>query len=294
MSARVAVFKFASCDGCQLSVLDAEDELLAIVGAVDIVEFPEARTLREPGPYDVGFVEGSITTPHDAARIRQVRESCRTLVTIGACATSGGIQALRNMADVGGYSSLVYAHPEYLDILAKSTPISDHVVVDLELGGNSEKDCYGDDCDTSSLTVIGAGIRRQLHRTKRFAASAGLKVGVAQDSTSDGESGELYLLQIPFEAGVRARSRKKRKSMYLGRPRTSLGGHAYVGIQPFVGFQNLNGDSRGVLGLNFPHVGLGCQLSWFYLNVETYLSFISSPVSDIRPGGSMSFGVMWD
>jgi coenzyme F420-reducing hydrogenase gamma subunit len=116
-------------------MLDAEDELLAIVGAVDIVEFPEARTLREPGPYDVGFVEGSITTPHDAARIRQVRESCRTLVTIGACATSGGIQALRNMADVGGYSSLVYAHPEYLDVLAKSTPISDHVDVDLELYG---------------------------------------------------------------------------------------------------------------------------------------------------------------
>ncbi|HLE39020.1 MAG TPA: oxidoreductase [Acidimicrobiia bacterium] len=135
MSARVAVFKFASCDGCQLSVLDAEDELLAIVGAVDIVEFPEARTRREPGPYDVGFVEGSITTPHDAARIREVRESCRMLVTIGACATSGGIQALRNMADVGGYSSLVYAHPEYLDVLAKSTPISDHVTVDLALYG---------------------------------------------------------------------------------------------------------------------------------------------------------------
>jgi len=135
MKARVAVFKFASCDGCQLSVLDAEDDLLAIVGAVDIVEFPEARTLREPGPYDVGLVEGSITTPHDAKRIREIREQCKVLVTIGACATSGGIQALRNMADVGGYASIVYAHPEYLDVLAQSTAISDHVPVDLALFG---------------------------------------------------------------------------------------------------------------------------------------------------------------
>jgi sulfhydrogenase subunit delta len=135
MKARVAVFKFASCDGCQLSVLDAEDDLLAIVGVVDIVEFPEARTLREPGPYDVGFVEGSITTPEDLARIKQIRQDCRVLVTIGACATSGGIQALRNMADVGGYASIVYAHPEYLDVLATSTPISDHVPVDIELYG---------------------------------------------------------------------------------------------------------------------------------------------------------------
>lgn len=135
MTARVAVFKFASCDGCQLSVLDAEDELLSIIGAVDLVEFPEARTLREPGPYDVGFVEGSVTTPHDAARIREIREQCRVLVTIGACAASGGIQALRNVADVGIYASQVYAHPEYLDTLATSTAISDHVNVDLALYG---------------------------------------------------------------------------------------------------------------------------------------------------------------
>lgn len=135
MTARVAVFKFASCDGCQLSVLDAEDELLAIVGAVDLVEFPEARTRREPGPYDVGFVEGSITTPHDVARIKEIRAECGLLVTIGACATSGGIQALRNKADVAAYAGLVYGHPEYLDVLATSTPVSDHVKVDLALYG---------------------------------------------------------------------------------------------------------------------------------------------------------------
>jgi coenzyme F420-reducing hydrogenase gamma subunit len=131
----LAVFKFASCDGCQLSLLDAEDELLAVAGAVDIAYFLEARTQQVGGPYDVGLVEGSITTAHDAERIQDVRKQCRFLVTIGACATAGGIQALRNWADVGDFIDRVYAHPEYIKTLATSTPISDHVTVDFELRG---------------------------------------------------------------------------------------------------------------------------------------------------------------
>jgi len=131
----LAVFKFASCDGCQLSILDAEEHLLAVAGAIDIVEFPEASSRREPGPYTVGLVEGSVTTPHDALRIREVRDQCQVLVTIGACATAGGIQALRNAADVDEFAARVYPHPEYLDVLATSTPISDHVTVDHALYG---------------------------------------------------------------------------------------------------------------------------------------------------------------
>jgi len=131
----LAVFKFASCDGCQLSILDAEDHLMAVAAAVDIVEFPEASSRREPGPYTIGLVEGSVTTPHDALRIREVRDQCEVLVTIGACATSGGIQALRNAADVDEFAARVYPHPEYLDVLATSTPISDHVRVDYALYG---------------------------------------------------------------------------------------------------------------------------------------------------------------
>jgi sulfhydrogenase subunit delta len=135
MTPTLAVFKFASCDGCQLSILDAEDHLMAIAGAIDIVEFPEASSRREPGPYTVGLVEGSVTTRHDALRIREVRDQCEVLVTIGACATSGGIQALRNAADVDEFAARVYPHPEYLDVLATSTPISDHVKVDYALYG---------------------------------------------------------------------------------------------------------------------------------------------------------------
>jgi sulfhydrogenase subunit delta len=132
---RLGVWKFASCDGCQLSLLDCEDEILAIAGAVDIAYFPEATRGEVKGVYDLSLVEGSITTPHDAERIQDVRRRSRTLVTIGACATSGGIQALRNFADVREYTSIVYAHPEYIHTLATSTAISDHVRVDFELRG---------------------------------------------------------------------------------------------------------------------------------------------------------------
>jgi coenzyme F420-reducing hydrogenase gamma subunit len=132
---KLAVFKFASCDGCQLSLLDAEDELLAVAEAVEIAYFPEARTREVAGPYDVGLVEGSVTTAHDAERIKQVRRQCKYLVTIGACATAGGIQALRNWGDVDEFTRAVYARPEYVKTLATSTPISDHVMVDFELRG---------------------------------------------------------------------------------------------------------------------------------------------------------------
>jgi coenzyme F420-reducing hydrogenase gamma subunit len=132
---KVAVFKFASCDGCQLSLLDCEDELLAVAGAIDIAYFPEATRREVRGPYDVALVEGSVTTPHDAVRITKIRRQSRFLVTIGACATAGGIQALRNFKDVEEYVSVVYAHPEYIDTLKTSTPISSHVTVDFELRG---------------------------------------------------------------------------------------------------------------------------------------------------------------
>jgi coenzyme F420-reducing hydrogenase gamma subunit len=131
----LAVWKFASCDGCQLTLLDCEDELLTVAERVRIVHFLEASSAVEPGPYALSLVEGSITTPADAERIRRVREQSGVLVTIGACATAGGIQALRNTADVAAYRSVVYARPDYIETLATSTAIADHVRVDFELRG---------------------------------------------------------------------------------------------------------------------------------------------------------------
>jgi len=132
---KLAVWKFASCDGCQLSLLDCEEELLEVAGAVDIAYFPEATRAVVKGPYDISLVEGSITTPHDAERIHQVRRASRFLITIGACATAGGIQALRNFKDVREFVGAVYATPQYIQTLSKSTPIHDHVFVDYELRG---------------------------------------------------------------------------------------------------------------------------------------------------------------
>jgi len=131
----LAVWKFASCDGCQLSLLDLEDELLTLVDRLRIAYFLEAGSATVEGPYDVSLVEGSITTLHDAQRIRDVRASSRALITIGACATTGGIQALRNFADVDEFTRIVYASPDYISTLATSTPISAHVPVDFELNG---------------------------------------------------------------------------------------------------------------------------------------------------------------
>lgn len=132
---RLGVFKFASCDGCQLSLLDCEDELLAVAGAVEIAYFAEARRQMLPGPYDVSLVEGSVTTEEEIEKIKDVRRQSRLLVSIGACAVAGGIQALRNWTDVNDYIDVVYASPEYIDTLAKSRPISDFVPVDFELRG---------------------------------------------------------------------------------------------------------------------------------------------------------------
>jgi coenzyme F420-reducing hydrogenase gamma subunit len=129
----LAVWKFSSCDGCQLTLLNCEDELLSIAGAVHIASFPEASRQVMPGPYDVSLVEGSITTPADAERIREVRAASRYLVTIGACATAGGVQALRNFSE--DLAPVVYARPEYIDSLRTSTPIAEHVPVDFELHG---------------------------------------------------------------------------------------------------------------------------------------------------------------
>jgi len=131
----LAVWKFSSCDGCQLTMLDCEDELLAVADAVEIANFHEASRAVVEGPYDLSLVEGSITTAEEARRIREVRAQSRFLVTIGACATSGGIQALRNFADVEEFRRVVYARPEYIQTLATSTPIRDHVAVDFELRG---------------------------------------------------------------------------------------------------------------------------------------------------------------
>lgn len=135
MKPKIAVHKFSSCDGCQLAFLNAGEALITLAGLVDIVHFAEAGYYDESAKVDVAFVEGSISTPQELERIREVRANSRYLITIGACATAGGLQALRNMHDAGQWIAGVYAQPQHIELLADSTPIREHVKVDLELWG---------------------------------------------------------------------------------------------------------------------------------------------------------------
>jgi len=132
---RLAVHKFASCDGCQLAFLNAGEALLALAERVDIVHFVEAGPMDPDAQVDIAFIEGSVSTSADFARLEQIRRQSRYLITIGACATAGGLQALRNLTDSRDWVGAIYARPEYIDSLATSTPIAAHVKVDLELWG---------------------------------------------------------------------------------------------------------------------------------------------------------------
>jgi len=143
---RIAIHKFSSCDGCQLAFLNLGETLLQLAQLVDIVHFAEAGPVAPDAPVDIAFVEGSIATAHDRDRLQALRARCGKLVTIGACATAGGVQALRSLADVGRWAADVYASPEYIDALADSTPIAQHVKVDLELWG----------CPVNGRQVLGA------------------------------------------------------------------------------------------------------------------------------------------
>ncbi len=131
----VAIYKFSSCDGCQLSILNMEDDLLDLANVIDIAYFLEATRAEKPAPYDNANIEGSITTPHELERIKEIRNHAKILIALGTCATAGGIQALRNFANADDFANVVYAHPDYLHFLKTATPIAEHVTVDLELWG---------------------------------------------------------------------------------------------------------------------------------------------------------------
>lgn len=135
MKPKIAIHKFSSCDGCQLAFLNLGEELLSLFELSDIIHFAEAGPIDSDSNVDISFVEGSISTKQEAERILAVRKNSQFVITIGACATSGGIQALRNIAPSEQWLSNIYARPDYIDSLQFVTPISEHIKVDLELWG---------------------------------------------------------------------------------------------------------------------------------------------------------------
>lgn len=132
----VSVHKFSSCDGCQLAFLNMGEALLTLSELVEIKHFAEAGALGENEPVNIAFIEGSVSTPDEVERIQSIRKNCDHLVAIGACATSGGLQALRNIDDSESeWRQAIYAKPETIQALPQATAINQHVKVDLELWG---------------------------------------------------------------------------------------------------------------------------------------------------------------
>lgn len=132
---RIAIHKFTSCDGCQLAFLNAGEALFTLSEMVNIVHFAEAGFVNPELPVDIALIEGSISTSHEVERIKKIRDNARYLITIGACATAGGIQALRNTAKHNEWMSSIYASPQWIATLDTSTAISNHVYVDWEIWG---------------------------------------------------------------------------------------------------------------------------------------------------------------
>lgn len=132
---RIAVHKFSSCDGCQLAFINLGEPLLELTNMVEILHFAEAGPLDEDAIVDIAFIEGSVSTTDDVARLQKIRKHSSYVITIGACATSGGLQALRNMSNTNEWIADIYASPAAIKSLDNSTPIKDHVKVDLELWG---------------------------------------------------------------------------------------------------------------------------------------------------------------
>lgn len=135
----VAIHKLTSCSGCQLAFINQGMALLDLLNYVEIRHFIEGGINNPDCPVDVAFVEGSISTPHDLERIKSVREQSKLIVTLGACATSGGVQALRNIAALYGSAQTmkagVYASPDFIATLDNSEPVASIIKVDYELWG---------------------------------------------------------------------------------------------------------------------------------------------------------------
>jgi len=105
--ARIAVFSFACCEGCGLQILNCEDELLDLLGAVDLVRWREAMS-ETAEEFDVAFVEGSVVQEHEKERLRWIREHTQVLVALGACATTGGLNMIRNFQPLAEVKQYVY------------------------------------------------------------------------------------------------------------------------------------------------------------------------------------------
>ena len=131
---KVAFFDFTSCEGCQLNKLNLENDLLDILQHIDIVEFREAMD-DKANEYDIAFIEGSISTPSCVERIHDIRRRSKMLIALGACATQGGINAMKNLQPIEEVREAVYGDEKYRFPTLPAMPVSAIVKVDYEIDG---------------------------------------------------------------------------------------------------------------------------------------------------------------
>ncbi len=131
---RVAIFSLTCCAGCQLEVLD-NPELLEMLEHIEIVKFPIAIARNEPGPYDISFVEGMVTTPEEIETVKKIRKSSKCLVAIGACATYGGVPTIRNTLPQRDAEAFVYGDKAGHILSIKPSGVSEYVKADYLVHG---------------------------------------------------------------------------------------------------------------------------------------------------------------
>lgn len=126
---KVAFFDFAGCEGCQLTALDALQTHPELLEAIEIVQFREAMSERGED-YQVAFVEGSYTRPEDRARLQKIRDQAQIVIAFGACAHTGGVNAMRNEQPADHVQRYVYGDFARLHSIDHARPISDVIAVD--------------------------------------------------------------------------------------------------------------------------------------------------------------------
>lgn len=135
MKPKIAFLEFTSCEGCQLEVLNLTgEEILDLLSAVDIVNFREARTNRSDD-YDIAFVEGSISRESEIERLKKIREQAKVVVALGACASIGGVNCLKNHLPMDRALNIVYGDSaKYYDTIP-TRPINAVIPVDYYIRG---------------------------------------------------------------------------------------------------------------------------------------------------------------
>jgi sulfhydrogenase subunit delta len=131
---RIGIFSFTCCEGCSLAILECENELLDVLNIVDVVNFREGMTEKEED-VDIAFVDGSLSTHHDVEKMKKIREHAGLVVAIGACAHTGGVNAMKNNLDLNEVKRYVFGDKaDHFDSIP-ARPLSAEVQVDAALPG---------------------------------------------------------------------------------------------------------------------------------------------------------------